>query len=65
MPPMEPAKFDALYADMLAHMKGGTYNVQDLFGGRRPSAQPRRARCHRTGLAWALHPPHAAPARGV
>jgi len=36
-PPMVPAKFDALYADMLAHMKGGTYNVQDLYGGADPA----------------------------
>ncbi|KQI71969.1 phosphoenolpyruvate carboxykinase [ATP] [Loktanella sp. 5RATIMAR09] len=36
-PPMDPAKFDVLYADMLAHMKGGTYNVQDLFGGADPA----------------------------
>lgn len=35
-PPMDPAKFDALYNDMLEHMKGGTYNVQDLFGGADP-----------------------------
>ncbi len=32
-PPMEPAAFDVLHADMLAHMKGGDYFVQDLFGG--------------------------------
>ncbi|MEL6838418.1 MAG: phosphoenolpyruvate carboxykinase [Pseudomonadota bacterium] len=36
-PPMQPADFDVLYADMLAHMKGGTYNVQDLFGGADPA----------------------------
>ena len=36
-PPMEAAKFDVLYADMLDHMKGGTYNVQDLFGGADPA----------------------------
>ncbi|WP_420857313.1 phosphoenolpyruvate carboxykinase [Marivivens marinus] len=35
--PMEPAKFDVLHADMLAHMKGGTYHVQDLFGGADPA----------------------------
>ncbi|WP_106746030.1 phosphoenolpyruvate carboxykinase [Yoonia maritima] len=35
-PPMDPAKFDVLYNDMLEHMKGGTYNVQDLFGGADP-----------------------------
>ena len=29
-PPMDPAKFDVLYADMLEHMKGGKYHVQDL-----------------------------------
>ena len=34
--PMEPAAFDALHADMLAHMKGGEYFVQDLFGGADP-----------------------------
>ncbi|HBZ44891.1 MAG TPA: phosphoenolpyruvate carboxykinase (ATP) [Maritimibacter sp.] len=36
-PPMEPAKFDALYADMLKHMEGGDYFVQDLFGGADPA----------------------------
>ncbi|MGH1330496.1 MAG: phosphoenolpyruvate carboxykinase [Paracoccaceae bacterium] len=34
--PMEPAAFDALHADMLEHMKGGDYFVQDLFGGADP-----------------------------
>ena len=29
--------FDALYDDMLAHMQGGTYYVQDLIGGADPS----------------------------
>ena len=36
-PPMEPAAFDVLYADMLEHMKGREYFVQDLFGGADPS----------------------------
>ncbi|MGN7870945.1 phosphoenolpyruvate carboxykinase [Paracoccus sp. 22332] len=31
--PMAPEAFDRLYADMLAHMKGRDYFVQDLFGG--------------------------------
>ncbi|MCB2114861.1 MAG: phosphoenolpyruvate carboxykinase [Rhodobacteraceae bacterium] len=31
--PMDPAKFDVLHADMLAHMKGRDYFVQDLYGG--------------------------------
>ncbi len=31
--PMDPAAFDRLHADMLAHMKGKDYFVQDLFGG--------------------------------
>ena len=35
--PMEPAHFDVLYADMLAHMKGGEYFVQDLYGGADPA----------------------------
>ncbi|MEZ5732443.1 MAG: phosphoenolpyruvate carboxykinase [Paracoccaceae bacterium] len=30
---MEPAAFDRLYEDMLAHMKGRDYFVQDLFAG--------------------------------
>ena len=34
--PMDPAKFDALHADMLEHMKGKDYFVQDLFGGADP-----------------------------
>lgn len=35
--PMAPDAFDTLYADMLAHMKGGDYFVQDLFGGADPA----------------------------
>ena len=34
---MEPAAFDRLYADMLAHMQGRDYFVQDLFGGADPA----------------------------
>jgi len=34
--PMEPASFDVLHADMLEHMKGGEYFVQDLYGGADP-----------------------------
>ncbi|MFV1875235.1 phosphoenolpyruvate carboxykinase [Nioella sp.] len=30
---MAPDAFDRLHADMLEHMKGGEYFVQDLFGG--------------------------------
>ncbi len=33
---MSPAGFDALYADMLEHMKGKDMFVQDLFGGADP-----------------------------
>ncbi|MBM1222127.1 phosphoenolpyruvate carboxykinase [Ponticoccus sp. SC2-23] len=36
-PPMEPSKFDILHADMLEHMKGKDYYVQDLFAGADPS----------------------------
>ncbi len=32
-PPMDPDAFDRLHADMLEHMKGRDYFVQDLFGG--------------------------------
>ncbi len=35
--PMDPAAFDRLHADMLAHMKGRDYFVQDLFGGADPA----------------------------
>lgn len=35
--PMAPEAFDTLYADMLDHMKGGDYFVQDLFGGADPT----------------------------
>ena len=34
---MSPEGFDALYADMLAHMKGRDYHVQDLVGGADPA----------------------------
>lgn len=34
--PMDPAKFDVLHADMLAHMKGRDYFVQDLYAGADP-----------------------------
>ena len=33
---MTPEAFDSLHADMLAHMKGRDYFVQDLFGGADP-----------------------------
>ncbi|SCM69773.1 phosphoenolpyruvate carboxykinase [Donghicola eburneus] len=35
--PMEADKFDILHEDMLAHMKGKDYYVQDLFGGADPA----------------------------
>jgi phosphoenolpyruvate carboxykinase (ATP) len=34
--PMDPAKFDTLYDDMLAHMKGRDVFVQDLYAGADP-----------------------------
>src|SRR6056297_3301288 len=34
--PMSPQGFDALYSDMLEHMKGREYFVQDLTGGADP-----------------------------
>ena len=34
--PMTPAAFDVLHADMLAHMKGRDYFVQDLYAGADP-----------------------------
>ncbi len=34
---MSPEGFDALYADMIEHMKGRDYFVQDLVGGADPS----------------------------
>ncbi|PWE26580.1 phosphoenolpyruvate carboxykinase (ATP) [Pararhodobacter marinus] len=34
--PMAPDAFDRLYDDMLAHMQGKDYFVQDLFGGADP-----------------------------
>jgi phosphoenolpyruvate carboxykinase (ATP) len=34
---MSPEGFDALYADMLAHMQGKDYFVQDLIGGADPA----------------------------
>lgn len=34
---MTPEHFDVLHADMLEHMKGGDYFVQDLFGGADPA----------------------------
>ncbi|MEO1378848.1 MAG: phosphoenolpyruvate carboxykinase (ATP), partial [Pseudomonadota bacterium] len=35
--PMTPEAFDALHADMLSHMQGKDYFVQDLVGGADPS----------------------------
>ncbi|KFI30262.1 phosphoenolpyruvate carboxykinase (ATP) [Haematobacter massiliensis] len=35
--PMAPEAFDQLYEDMIAHMKGRDYFVQDLFGGADPA----------------------------
>ena len=34
--PMDPAKFDVLHADMLAHMQGKDFFVQDLYAGADP-----------------------------
>ena len=34
---MTPEGFDALYEDMIAHMQGGRYYVQDLTGGADPA----------------------------
>jgi phosphoenolpyruvate carboxykinase (ATP) len=34
--PMTPEAFDQLHADMLEHMKGGEYFVEDLYGGADP-----------------------------
>jgi phosphoenolpyruvate carboxykinase (ATP) len=34
--PMSPEAFDRLHEDMIAHMKGRDYFVQDLFGGADP-----------------------------
>ena len=34
---MAPAAFDRLHADMLAHMRGRDYFVQDLYGGADPA----------------------------
>ena len=34
---MSPEGFDALYDDMIAHMKGRDYHVQDLVGGADPA----------------------------
>ncbi|WP_343080142.1 phosphoenolpyruvate carboxykinase [Ostreiculturibacter nitratireducens] len=34
--PMAPDAFDRLHADMLAHMKGGRFYVQDLYAGADP-----------------------------
>jgi phosphoenolpyruvate carboxykinase (ATP) len=36
-PPMAQDAFDRLHADMIAHMAGGEYFVQDLFGGADPA----------------------------
>ncbi|MGB0505395.1 MAG: phosphoenolpyruvate carboxykinase [Pikeienuella sp.] len=36
-PPMAPAAFEQLKKDMYAHMAGGEYFVQDLFGGADPN----------------------------
>ncbi|MCP5037254.1 MAG: phosphoenolpyruvate carboxykinase [Rhodobacteraceae bacterium] len=36
-PPMDPAAFETLHQDMLAHMQGRDYFVQDLFGGADPA----------------------------
>jgi phosphoenolpyruvate carboxykinase (ATP) len=35
--PMTPTAFDTLHADMLAHMQGRDYFVQELFGGADPA----------------------------
>ncbi len=49
-PPMEPDAFERLKRDMYAHMEGGDYFVQDLYGGADP-AQRLDVRVV-TELAW-------------
>jgi phosphoenolpyruvate carboxykinase (ATP) len=36
-PPLDTGCFEQLHQDMLAHMQGGEYFVQDLFGGSDPA----------------------------
>lgn len=61
--PMDPAAFDRLHADMLEHMKGRTYFVQDLFAGADPELRLDVRMVTEARLARPLHPPHAAPPR--
>ena len=55
---MSEAHFDVLHADMLAHMKGRDYFVQDVFCGADPSHRLDRASVHGTGMAQPVHSPH-------
>jgi len=48
--PMSPEGFERLYTDMMAHMAGRDYVVQDLFGGADPVH--RLDVCAVTELAW-------------
>ncbi len=38
-PPIAPESFEALRTDMLTHMEGGEYFVQDLYGGADPESR--------------------------
>ena len=48
--PMSPESFDLLHQDMLAHMKGRDYFVQDLYAG--ADAEQRLDVCVVSELAW-------------
>jgi phosphoenolpyruvate carboxykinase (ATP) len=54
--PISPEGFDALHADMLAHMAGRDMFVQDLYGGADPAYRIN------VRMVRPVHPPHAAPA---
>ena len=49
-PPMSPEHFEQLYQDMLAHMKGGEYFIEDLYSGADPAYRINMRMI--TELAW-------------
>ena len=61
--PMDPAPSNACTPTCSTHMKGRDLLRAGSLRRRRSGPPARRALRHRAGLAHAVHPPHAAPAR--
>ena len=60
---LSQANFQLLYEDFIAHARGKTLFAQDLYGGADPDHRIKVRVFTELGLALAVHPPVADPAR--